>query len=89
MEENKVIKEEKIDRGIDAFVLSIISIFTIMFWYLCLPLNIYALTRSVTANRKSGSKLAKSAFIIALISLTIHVVIYSQVVLLVYLENII
>lgn len=81
------IKVKKKDRGIDSFVVSIVSVFTVMFWYLCLPLSIYALVRSVIATKKSGSKLAKAAFIISLIVLTIHVFIYSQSLILLYIQS--
>lgn len=75
MDQNVIVRK---DRGIDAFVLSIISILSTFFWYISLPAGIYALVRGIIATKKSGSKLAKASFIISLIALTICFAIYTQ-----------
>ncbi len=73
-------KRKKVDKGVDAFILSIISVFSIFFWYICITASIYGLVRSILAVKRSGHNLAKSAYIISLISLTICIGIYSQII---------
>ena len=64
--------------GIDSMIIGIISIFTVLFWYICLPLSIYALVRGIICSKKTGSKFAKTGFILSLISITLCVLIYTQ-----------
>lgn len=74
-EKNKRLKNYK---GIDGFVLSIVSMITVFFWYLSIPAAIYGMVMSILAVRSTGSKLGKAGFIIALVALTLCVAIYSQ-----------
>ncbi len=71
-------KTKRKNNGVDAFLLSIISILGILFWYICLPASIYSIVRSVKSVKKTGSRLAKAAFILAIIGLTIHFILYTQ-----------
>lgn len=75
-------KEVKIKKhlGIDAFVLSIVSMLTILLWYICIPASIYSIVRSAITSKKSGSKIAKASLIISLTAITLCVAIYSQII---------
>lgn len=79
-------KKEKKCKIIFPFITSIISIFTLPFWYLSLPLGIYGLVGGIKANKKTGSKFAKTAFILSLVSLTLFLCVYSQAILIIYLD---
>lgn len=81
--EETVVKIKKC-KTVFPFISSIISILTLPFWYLSLPLGIYGLVGGIKVNKKTGLKLSKTAFILSLVSLTLFLIIYSQTILVIY-----
>ena len=72
MEENK--KSSALN--IAGFVCGIISILTVLFYYISIPTGVISLICSVKGIKKSGSKLAKTGMILGIIGLSLCVLIY-------------
>jgi len=83
MEENK----KSTALNISGFVCGIISILTVLFYYISIPTGIIAIICSVKGIKKSGSKLAKAGLILGIIGLSLCVLLYILFVTIIVLGN--
>lgn len=59
-----------------SLTLGIISIFTILFWYLSIATGILAIVFGVKSIHRSNSKVAKAGMVLGIIGLSVCIVIY-------------
>jgi len=83
MEENK----KSTALNISGFVCGIISILTVLFYYISIPTGIIAIICSVKGIKKSGSKLAKAGLILGIIGLSLCVLLYILFITIIVLGN--
>ena len=80
-EENK----NKTALGISSLVLGIISIVTVIFYYISLPTGILAIVFGAINSNKTGSKLAKAGLITGIIGVCLCVFLYISMVIIISL----
>lgn len=85
--ENK--KENKSPMGITSLVLGIISLITVLFWYMSVPTGILAIIFGTKSIRKMGSKLGKAGLITGIVGLSLCVFIYISLTLIILLTSIV
>lgn len=85
VEKNKIDMKEKksknfFSKGIDAFVLSMISFFLIPLWYLSLIASVYSIIRACRVIKETGSNFAKAGLIFSIISINLLLLTYTQII---------
>ena len=73
--------------GIASFVLGIISVLSVLFWYMALPTGILAIIFGAKSIKKNGSKLGKAGLITGIVGLAISFFIYISLILILLLAN--
>ncbi len=84
MEENY---KNKSVMNVAALVLGIISIITVLFWYIALPTGILAIVFGVKSALKTGSKIGKAGMITGIVGLSLCAFIYIGMTLILILAN--
>ena len=84
MDENNKVKS---GMPIASLVLGIISLVTVLFWYITLPTGIMAIVFGVKSIKKMGSKLGKAGMVTGIIGLSIFAFIYISITMLIILDN--
>ena len=65
-----------------SLVLGIISILSVLFWYITLPTGILAIIFGAKSSKKLGSKLGKAGLIMGIIGLALFAFIYVSLIIL-------
>ncbi len=80
--------DNRIVSHIVSLVLGIISIVTILFWYISLPSGIIAIVLGNKSYKKEGKKLGLAGLITGIIGITLCLLIYiSLAIIIIILEN--
>ena len=70
-----------------SLVLGIISVLSVLFWYISMPSGIISIILGVYAYKKNGSKLALSGFITGIVGLSLSLFIYITMAIIIILSN--
>ncbi len=81
------INKSKTGMHIASFILGIISVVSVLFWYITIPTGILAIVFGVKSIKKIGSKLGKTGMILGIIGLSLFVFIYISLVLIIILSG--
>ena len=73
--------------NISGFVCGIISILTVLFYYISIPTGIISIICSAKGIKKSSSKLAKAGLVLGIIGLSLCTLIYIFFVTVIVLNN--
>ena len=84
MEENKISNS---GMHIASLVLGIISIVTVLFWYITAPTGILAIVFGVKSAKRTGSKLGKAGMITGIIGLSLFAFTYISMILILLLAK--
>ena len=85
MEENN---KKKSTMHIASLVLGIISIITVLFWYMSLPTGILAIIFGVKSARKTGSKIGKAGMVTGIVGISISAFIYMSIIAIIIAESV-
>ena len=80
-EDNKTVSH------VASLVLGIISIVTILFWYMSIPTGIVSIVLGVNSYKRYDKKLGLAGMITGIVGVSICLLIYISVIILVVLEN--
>ena len=84
MEENKIGNS---GMHVASLVLGIISIITVLFWYITAPTGILAIVFGVKSAKRTGSKLGKAGMITGIIGLSLFAFTYISMILILLLAK--
>ncbi len=79
--------ENRIVSHVASLVLGIISIVTILFWYLSLPTGITAIVLGVKSYKKAGKGLGLAGMITGIIGTALCLLIYISLLIIIILSN--
>ena len=82
---NKV--ENRTATHVASLVLGIISIVTILFWYMSIPTGILAIVFGAKSYKRNGKKLGLAGLITGIVGLSLCVLLYITIVMIVFIEN--
>ena len=85
MEENN---KKKSTMHIASLVLGIISIITVLFWYMSLPTGILAIIFGVKSARKTGSNIGKAGMVTGIVGISISAFIYMSIIAIIIAESV-
>ena len=80
-------KENRIVSHIISFVLSIISVITVLFWYISLPTGITAIILGIDSYKKEKKSLGLAGLIIGIVGTALCLLIYITLVIFTFLIN--
>ena len=83
MEENR----KKSASGVSSLVLGIISIVSVLFYYISLPTGILAITFGAVGTKKTGTKLGKAGLITGIVGLSLCIFLYISMVIILWMAN--
>ena len=73
--------------GISSLVLGIISILTVLFYYISIPSGILAIVLGTISIRKIGSKMGRSGMITGIVGVSLCAFIYISMIILLVIAN--
>lgn len=73
--------------GISALVLGIISICTVLFYYMSLPTGILAIVFGAISSNKTGRKIAKAGLVTGIIGVSLCVFLYISMIIIISLAT--
>ena len=80
-------EDNRIVAHVASLVLGIISIVSMLFWYISVPSGVIAIVLGTKSYKKFGKKLGLGGMITVIVGLSLCVLIYVSLLILVYLEN--
>lgn len=80
-------EDNRIVAHVASLVLGIISIVSMLFWYISVPSGVIAIVLGTKSYKKFGKKLGLGGMITGIVGLSLCVLIYVSLLILVYLEN--
>ena len=83
MEENR----KKSASGVSSLVLGIISIVSVLFYYISLPTGILAIVFGAVGTKKTGTKLGKAGLITGIVGLSLCIFLYISMVIILWMAN--
>lgn len=85
--ENKEELRKKSSLGVSSLVLGIISIVSVLFWYISFPSSILAIIFGKKSINRTGSKLGKAGLITGIVGISLCAFLYFTFVALILLSN--
>ena len=83
----KKIKENKTSSHVASLVLGIISIVTILFWYISIPSGIISIVLGSKSYKKYDKKIGLAGMITGIVGLSLCLLIYISVIIIIFIEN--
>lgn len=80
-------KEERIVGHITSLVLGIISIVTMLFWYISIPTGVTSIVLGVKSYKKYDKKIGLAGMITGIVGLSLCSLIYITLIILTIIEN--
>ena len=80
-------KEERVISHIVSLVLGIISIVTVLFWYISIPTGITAIILGIKSYKKENKTLGLSGMITGIVGTSLCLLIYISLVIVLILQN--
>ena len=80
-------EDNRIVSHVASLVLGIISIVTILFWYMSIPTGIVSIVLGVNSYKRYDKKLGLAGMITGIVGVSICLLVYISVIILVVLEN--
>ena len=80
-------KDNKIVMHVVSLVLGIISIVTVLFWYLSLPCGIVSIVFGIKSYKKYDQKVGLAGMILGIIGVSLCILIYISLIIIVFLSN--
>ncbi len=80
-------KEDRIVSHVVSLVLGIISIISMMFWYISIPSGIIAIVFGTKSYKKYGKKIGLAGLITGIIGLSLCLLIYISMIIIVIVDN--
>ncbi len=81
-------KEERIVSHIVSLVLGILSILSVLFWYIALPTGILSIIFGTKSYKRYGKKLGLAGLITGIVGLSLTIFIYVSLIIIILLQNI-
>jgi hypothetical protein len=80
-------KENRIVSHVVALVLGIISIVTVLFWYISIPSGIISIVLGAGSYKKHDKKVGLAGMITGIVGLSLCLLIYISLIIIVVIEN--
>ena len=80
-------KKENIVSHVVSLVLGIISILTVLFWYISMPSGIISIVLGINSYKKYDKKMGLAGMITGIVGISLCLLIYISLMILVFIEN--
>ena len=80
-------KDERIVSHVASLVLGIVSIISLLFWYISLPTGITAIVLGVKSYKKYGKKMGIAGLVTGIVGVSLCLLIYLSLLIIIILQN--